>query len=125
MKLRTKLINLYNKELLNSANKTAMNNFIEFLETASDKEILKFPVVLVEFLRKQYISHHQLKFIQTKYYSLIKYNSLKDRKDKNNISLLFGFIKEESKGYCFPVSLNSKYSINKQNSKYTVSAKNK
>ena len=79
--MKQKFINLYTTELkrlkdldiLNFAtfNKDkiyAMENMIIFLNAVSNKELNKLPSIILKFTKNNYISNHELKFIQTKSY---------------------------------------------------------
>lgn len=128
--MKQKFINLYTTELkrlegsdtrnfaaFNKNKICAMKNMITFLNTASNKELEKLPSIMLKFTQKSYISSDELKFIQTRYYNLVKYNSIKGSKNnKNNVSYIFGFIEEIDKGYC--VALDEK--VYKNNSIYKI-----
>lgn len=106
--MRQKIINLYNKELellTSDPSKkdkvNAMKNMIKFLKTCSNKELNKLPSMILKFTKNNFISSDELAFIQTRYYNLIKYNSIKNAKtSESNKSYIFGFIEETKKGYC-------------------------
>jgi len=112
--MRQNFINLYTAELkrlkdsdvLNFAdfNKDkiqAIKKMLIFFNTTSDNELNKLPSIILKFNKDNYISNHELKFIQTRYYHLIKHNSIKNSKsNKINKSYLFGFVEETIKGFC-------------------------
>ena len=126
--IRDNLSLLYNQELkrlqekdtisfanFNISRINSIKSMLLFLDSASDKEVLKLPALIIKYAEKRYLSSYELKYIQTKFYSLIKYNS--NIRYIGNESYLFGFIEEIEKGY--------KYFINgkkiSENSKYTLS----
>jgi len=103
---------------LNKEKIKAISNMIDFFNSITDDEFIKFPVLLSGFLSKKYISSFELSFIQTMYRPLIKYNSKPGTRSRHlqNKSYLFGFIEERTKGYRY---IQGKV-VKKRNSEYEV-----